>query len=77
LQYRVYQRAYANALILYKPLSFGGWNGPKATLKDDTATRHDLGATYRPLRADGTLGDSVMQIDLRNGEGAILVKVKP
>lgn len=77
LQYRVYQRDYAHALILYKPLSFGGWNGPKPTLGDGTATRHELDGTYRPLRADGTLGDGVQSIDLRNGEGAILVKVKP
>lgn len=77
LQYRVYQRPYEKALVLYKPLSFGGWSGPKATLGDETATRHDLQGTYRPLRADGTLGDPLTRIDLRNGEGAILVKVKP
>lgn len=77
LTYRVYQRAYENALILYKPLAFGGWKGPKPTLGDETSTRHELDGTYRPLRADGTLGEPVTRIDLRNGEGAILVKGKP
>jgi hypothetical protein len=72
LSYRVYQRAYANALVLYKPLSSG--NGTEGTTADGTATRHALGGTYRPLRADGTLGDPITSITLRNGEGAILVK---
>jgi hypothetical protein len=77
LKYRIYQRPYAGALVLYKPLSFGGWRGPAASLGDDTATTHDLKAEYRPLRADGTLGETVRRVTLRNGEGAILVKPVP
>jgi hypothetical protein len=74
-KYRVYRRAYAKALVLYKPLSFkrGDWR-TQASLGDETATRHDLGGTYRPLRADGALGEPVTSVTLRNGEGAILVK---
>ncbi len=71
--YRVYQRAYANALVLYKPLSFG--NGVRGTLSDLTATTHALLGTYRPLLADGTLGDPLTQVTLRNGEGTILIRV--
>jgi hypothetical protein len=74
LTYKVYQRPYEKALILYKPLSYARGAKATATLGDDTATKHDLGGSYRPLRADGTLGPPVTSISLRNGEGAILVK---
>jgi hypothetical protein len=72
--YHVYQRRYGKALVLFKPLSYkrGVWN-VKASTGDDSATRHDLGGQYRPLAADGTLGDPVDTITLRNGEGAILI----
>jgi hypothetical protein len=75
---RVYQRTYERALVLFKPLSHkpGDWK-VRPTLGDDTATTHDLGGTYRPLGADGTLGEPVTRVRLRNGEGAILVKGQP
>jgi hypothetical protein len=73
--YRVYQRSFTNALVLYKPLSFG--NGATGTLADATATTFFLGSAYYPLQADGTLGAAVTSITLRNGEGAILVPVPP
>jgi hypothetical protein len=72
LTYHVYQRAYSNVLVLYKPLSYG--NGTTGGLGDNTATTFALGGTYRALQADGTLGAAVTSITLRNGEGAILVK---
>ena len=72
LGYRVYQRAYGNALVLYKPLSAAGTS--HGALGDNTATTHLLGGTYRLLRADGTLGPPITTITLRNGEGAILIK---
>jgi hypothetical protein len=72
LTYRIYQRAFSNALVLYKPLSYG--NGVNGTLADATATTHDLGGYYYPLQADGTLGAPITSITLRNGEGAVLVK---
>jgi hypothetical protein len=72
LTYHVYQRSYAKALVLYKPLSLG--SNQTGTLAADTATALALGGTYRPLQADGTLGTPITTINLRNGEGAILVK---
>jgi hypothetical protein len=74
LKYQVLSKTYQNALVLYKPLSYtlGVATG---TLADNTATVHNLGGTYRPLNADGILGAPVTQISLRNGEGAVLVKV--
>jgi hypothetical protein len=73
LTYKVFQRSYSNALVLYKPLSYtqGVSSG---TLADNTATTHQLNGNYRLLQADGTLGPVVTQVTLRNGEGAILVK---
>jgi hypothetical protein len=72
LTYRVYARSYSNALVLYKPLSYGGGNA--GSLNDTTATTHALNGSYRLLQADGTLGRSVTSVTLRNGEGAILIK---
>ena len=73
LVYKVYQRRYQNALVLYKPLSYT--KGTTGTTADATATTHALDGYYRPLKNDGTLGAAVNRITLRNGEGAILVKV--
>jgi hypothetical protein len=73
LTYRVYARSYGNALVLYKPLSYA--HGVSGTLADSSATVHALGGSYQVLQADGTLGPVVTSITLRNGEGAILVKV--
>jgi hypothetical protein len=73
LTYKVFGREYGNALVLYKPLSYT--RGLTGTTADNTATTHDLGGTYRPVRADGSLGEATTHVTLRNGEGAILVKV--
>jgi hypothetical protein len=73
LAYKVYQRAYQNALVLYKPLSYTLGKGT-GTTANTTATLHQLNGNYRALNADGTLGPVINQIMLRNGEGAILVK---
>ncbi|HLW67884.1 MAG TPA: hypothetical protein VKS79_21385 [Gemmataceae bacterium] len=73
LTYKVYERQYSNALVLYKPLSY--YRGQTGTITDTTATVEKLNGTYRPLQADGTLGAAVTSITLRNGEGAILVPV--
>ena len=66
-------RRYDNALVLYKPLSYA--NGQTGTLDGATATFFALDGTYRPLKADGSLGAPVTGVWLRNGEGDILVKV--
>lgn len=73
LTYKVFRRNYTNAMVLYKPLSYklGTGNG---TLAGTTATTHQLGGTFRPLRADGTLGAPVTSVSLRNGEGAIFIR---
>ena len=65
--YNVYQRTYSNALVLYKPLSFQDWNTTAST-GDETATTHQLGGTYYPLQADGSLGAPITSITLDNGE---------
>jgi hypothetical protein len=72
LTYKVFERQYANAMVLYKPLSYGV--GRTGTTDDKTATYHVLPGRYREVRADGTLGPVISGIRLRNGEGAILVK---
>jgi len=74
LTYQVLQRAYSNALVLYKPLSANTNGSIAGTLADATATTFALSGVYRPLNADGTLGAAVTSITLRNGEGAILTK---
>jgi hypothetical protein len=74
LTYKVYKRPYEKALVLFKPLSYARGVREIASSGDATATRHDLGGTYRPLGADGSLGEPVSRVTLRNGEGAILVK---
>jgi hypothetical protein len=74
LTYQVYQRNYASALVLYKPLSTNAGGTVAGTLDNATATTFSLNGVYRPLNADGTLGAPITQITLRNGEGAILIK---
>jgi hypothetical protein len=74
LTYRVYERDYTNAIVLYKPLSYSPSKGVKGTLGANTATTQQLNGRYRPLRANGILGAPVTSISLRNGEGAILIR---
>ena len=73
LDYKVYSRAYQNALVLYKPVSYT--RGVSGTTADNTATSFALGGQYREVHADGTLGPVVTRVTLRNGEGAILARV--
>jgi hypothetical protein len=73
LVYKIFQRSYGNALVLYKPLSYA-LGQSSGTLADNTATTHQLGGNYRVLNADGTLGPVVTSVTLHNGEGAILIK---
>ncbi len=73
LTYKVYKREYTNALVLYKPLSYT--RGQTGGTGANTATTHQLNGTYRPVRADGTLGAATRTVVLRNGEGAVLARV--
>lgn len=74
LAYRVYERDYTNAIVLYKPLSYSSSRGARGTLGTHTATIQQLKGRYRLLRADGTLGAPSTSVSLRNGEGAILIR---
>jgi len=76
LNYRIYQRPYSKAIVLYKPLSHVMGNRTQPLFGDETATKHDLKGSYRALQADGKLGEPVTNVSLRNGEGAILIKDK-
>jgi hypothetical protein len=72
LTYKVFERTYDRALVLYKPLSYTV--GRTGTTDAATATYHQLAGRYRELQADGTLGPVITSIRLRNGEGAILIR---
>jgi hypothetical protein len=74
LTYRVYQRSFEKALVLYKPLSYARGAKVPASLGEETATTHALEGAYRPLGADGQPGEPVRRVTLRNGEGAILLR---
>jgi hypothetical protein len=72
LDYKIYQRQYERALVLYKPLSY--LTGRTGSTANATATAHKLPGNFRELRANGTLGPVVNYVRLRNGEGAIFVR---
>jgi hypothetical protein len=74
LSYRIYRRDFEKAVVLYKPLSYARGVSEKSTLGNETSTLHDLGGSYRLLAADGSLGEPLTKVSLRNGEGAILVR---
>ncbi len=73
LTYKVYGREYDNALVLHKPRSYALGKGT-GTADDATATTHQLNGQYRQLYSDGSLGQVVTSVRLRNGEGVVLVK---
>jgi len=66
----LYTRRFSNALVVVRPSQPAlGWG-------DDTAIEYALDGTYRPLQADGTLGDPIEKgASLRLGEAAILIPV--
>jgi hypothetical protein len=74
LTYRVYERQYTNALVLYKPLSHAPHSSRRPSLGPASATTFNLNGSYRMVRADGTLSAPVTRVTLRNGDGAILLK---
>jgi hypothetical protein len=69
----VYGREYDNALVLHKPRSYALGKGT-GTADDATSTTHQLNGRYRQLYSDGSLGQVVTSIRLKNGEGVVLVK---
>ncbi len=69
--YIVYSRDMDNALILNRPMY--SWS---CTIYDDTTSVSVAlpEGTWYPLASDGTLGAAIISINLRNSEGAILMK---
>jgi hypothetical protein len=66
--YNVYARQYQNGLVLIRPR--GAWG---QDFDDATKMTLSLPGNYRYLAPDGTLGGVITSIQLRNGEGAILI----
>jgi hypothetical protein len=69
-KYSIYARDFDNAYILIRPQL--DWR--KQTYADSTGIAVPLPAPMRPLHRDGTLGDPVSSVTLRNVEAAILFK---
>ncbi len=63
----LYTRRFSKALVVVRP------SQPAVGWGDGTAIDYDLDGTYRPLQADGTLGEATRQIKLRLGEAGILM----
>jgi hypothetical protein len=63
----IFARDFTKALVFIKPRSGGSYG-------EETASSFKLPAAHRPLRGDGTLGDPVTEVSLRNGAAAILMK---
>ncbi len=66
----ILRRDYTNALVFYRPAQ---WNSSYAEYATYSISV-DLGATYYPIKADGSQDDPIIEIALRAGEGAILMK---
>lgn len=76
--YKVYSREFSGAMVYFKPPSYHAHS--HGTISDATKTTHSVtppsGFVYRELFWDGTVGTTdVTEIELRNGEGIILIKV--
>jgi len=66
----VWKRDYTNALILLRP----SYSSSSAAQMNTYSNPIDLGGTYYPLFATGKTGAAITSIQLRTGEGAILMK---
>lgn len=75
LTWKVLGRQYSNALVLWRGVPWDQISQQTCSDTDSkTAKTIILGGTYRPLNADGTLGSPITTIDLKNWEGAVLIK---
>lgn len=70
--YRVWARDYQGALVLVRPLI--DWSTPEYGDATGVAVPLPTNDRYRPLAADGSLGEAVDHVTLRASEAAILVK---
>jgi hypothetical protein len=69
-KYRIYARDFDHAYVVIRPQS--DWR--PQIYADSTGIVVPLPAPMRPLRRDGSLGDAVRSVTLRNVEAAILFK---
>jgi hypothetical protein len=69
-KYRIFARDFDNAYVVMRPQL--DWR--KQTYADSTGVVVPLPARMRPLHRDGSLGEAVSSITLRNVEAAILFK---
>jgi hypothetical protein len=67
LTYRVLARRFTNALVLVKLLPAG------STVDNSSITTHPLDGSYGVLQADGLVGPTVTQANIRNNETLILI----
>ncbi len=67
-------RQYSNALVLWRGVPWRWQQTACWDIDAKTAKIITLGGTYKPLNADGTLGPAITTIDLKNWEGAVLIK---
>ncbi len=67
--YTIYQREYADALVMVRPIT--EWN---ADITPETAVAVQLPVAYQQLNIDGSLGSLSTTFSLRNGGGLILIK---
>src|SRR6185437_345742 len=68
----LYERDFTRALVIFRAQT--GWG--TQSYADSTAVTIPLpaGETWLPLHADGSLGNAVTSVNLRNSEAAILIK---
>ena len=69
-EYKTYGREYSNALVLVRPKDF--WDC--TDYGEGAAVMVTLPKTMRLLREDGTLGEPLSSVRIRNAEAAILIK---
>jgi hypothetical protein len=77
----VWRRDFTNAIVLFRPYGRrppgGGCPACISMIESEMDTYSvplALGGTYYPLKSDGTAGSGITSIQLRGGEGAILMK---
>lgn len=68
----VWRRDWSNAVVLHRPAAYDTTDNQYNTYSSSI----DLGGTFYPLYADGTVGTGITSISLRHGEGAILMRTR-
>ena len=68
-RYAVFRREYEGGIVLFRPRD--GW--ACGVFGDSTAVTVRLGGVYRRVREDGSIGEPVTELVLRNSEGVVLL----